>query len=171
MKNDRKPDDPHHTEKSTGPVVQDRMNRRLVRVAPTDTIEYTLRRMEAHAVRQLLVYGGDRLVGMLGDREIQRLAGPQAAGSAPETVEDVMRRDVDAISPCAPLAEAATRMLDHGVELRPGGLRSARPRWLPETIAVAADLRLKSFGATTMWRSLASSATRRRRSTSIPRSS
>jgi CBS domain-containing protein/predicted CoA-binding protein len=99
--------------------VQDRMNRRLVRVAPTDTIEYTLRRMEAHAVRQLLVYGGDRLVGMLGDREIQRLAGPQAAGSAPETVEDVMRRDVDAISPCAPLAEAATRMLDHGVDALP----------------------------------------------------
>ena len=119
MKNERKLDDPHHTEKRTGPVVQDRMNRKLVRVAPTDTIEYTLRRMEAHAVRQLLVYGGDRLVGMLGDREIQRLVGPQAPRSVPETVEDVMRRDVDAISPCAPLAEAATLMLDHGVDALP----------------------------------------------------
>ncbi len=73
-----------------------------------------------------VVDDGDRVIGMLAERDLLRhlttnyLQGaPAAAPAAPRTVRDVMTRQVFCVSPDQPLAEVATVMTNKDVERVP----------------------------------------------------
>lgn len=95
--------------------VSDLMHTHPITVRPEDTIRYAFRQLCAARIRHLLVMDGDRLVGIVTDRDI-RLALPSLpfVSDIAEMylrlddikVRDVMTRDVIAVRPETPLAAA-----------------------------------------------------------------
>jgi CBS domain-containing protein len=110
----------------SGRQVMDWMVRDPVTIGPKATVAEAELLLEAHRIRHLPVMDGDRLVGMITDRDI-RLASmprPRKESAHPDAllplvrVEQVMTRDPATASPELPIAEAARAMLEH----RYGGL-------------------------------------------------
>jgi CBS domain-containing protein len=102
------------------------MVRNPVPIGPKATVAEAEALLEALRIRHLPVLEGDRLVGLITDRDI-RLASmprPRWEPSQPDAllrlirVEQVMTRDPVTASPHMPIAEAARLMLEH----RYGGL-------------------------------------------------
>ncbi len=100
--------------------IRDLMNTRPIAVRPDDTIRYAFRQLCALRIRHLLVMEGDRLVGIVTDRDI-RLALPSLPFVADIAdlylklddlkVRDVMSRDVVTVSPDTPVAVAVDLFL------------------------------------------------------------
>ncbi|SHG54630.1 CBS domain-containing protein [Massilia sp. CF038] len=75
-------------------TIQDVMTRDVQRIAPTDTVRRAAQLMDEFNVGSIPVCDGDKLVGMVTDRDITVRS--TAAGQSPETtrVADVMSTDV-----------------------------------------------------------------------------
>lgn len=69
-------------------------------------------------VRHLPVVDGDRVVGMVSERDVLGTLLPQAAGKASlaaPSVRDVMSEEIVAVPPDATLAEVIDKLIDHRV--------------------------------------------------------
>jgi len=114
---------------SAQPVrVRDLMTPDPITVPPETPVPEARRLMERHRIRHLLVTRGDRLVGIVTDRDI-RLNLPSPATSlsvwevnyllAKLTVEQVMTRSVITIAPEREARAAAALMLEHRIGALP----------------------------------------------------
>jgi acetoin utilization protein AcuB len=95
------------------------MRRSPITVSPSDTLHHAMKMLETWRIRHLPVVEGDRIVGMVSDRDVKRAApSPFDLAGAKEfvrltggvTVKEVMARDVATISQFAPIEEAAAVM-------------------------------------------------------------
>lgn len=99
--------------------VMDRMRRSPVSVNRSDTLDHALRTLETWKIRHLPVVEGDRLVGIVSDRDLKKAApSPFDRETAEEflsltravTVKEVMSKEVATVSPYCPIEEAASLM-------------------------------------------------------------
>ncbi len=107
--------------------VSDFMSREPVTVGPDDKLRQSIEKMRMHACRRLPVLEGDRLVGIISDRDVRlALNSPYVLRERwyDETMVDTtpvrvcMTSEVVTVSPDMPLAEAAAVMRDRKI----GGL-------------------------------------------------
>ena len=108
--------------------VMDRMRTSPVSVSRSDTLDRALRTMELWKIRHLLVVEGDRVVGIISDRDLKKAApSPFDRDTAEEylrltsavTIKEVMSGDVVTISPHAPIEEAANLMFQKRIGALP----------------------------------------------------
>ena len=101
-------------------LVQDIMQTKLYTVTPETTLPEALRLTGQRGVRHLPVLRGERLVGILSDRDLkQAMASPATSLEAHELrylldrlrVEEIMTRAVITIGPTAPIEDAARLMM------------------------------------------------------------
>ena len=85
-------------------LVRDHMSRRIVGVAPHDTVQRAQEIMREHGVRHLPVLRGSRLAGILSDRDLR------GARQSTKWVQDLMTLNPISISPDAAVDEAAGMM-------------------------------------------------------------
>lgn len=97
-------------------TVSEIMTRNVYRIAPDDNVRHAAQMMEEFDVGAIPVCDGDRLVGMLTDRDITVRS--TAAGQAPEAtrVGDVMSTDVCTCTPEQSVDELLGQM--GGVQIR-----------------------------------------------------
>ena len=91
------------------------MTRRPVTVAPRDTLLDAQEKMIAGGFRRLPVVEGDRLVGILTDRDL----GPHSGHLRETRVTAAMTENPLTITPATPLEAAARRMLDTKLDSLP----------------------------------------------------
>ncbi len=70
-----------------------RMTKKVITVAPGDTLALAAQRLSAHRIHRLPVVEGEKLVGILSDTDLRNVA----AGD--RTVDEAMTRDVITLSP------------------------------------------------------------------------
>lgn len=100
------------------------MTRQLITVAPEDSVEKAVQLFRQRRVRHLLVLKGDRLVGILSDRDLVHALEPVRAKEKkmlnvgglfflmePLEVREIMSRDVITIAPDASVQDAAAVMV------------------------------------------------------------
>jgi acetoin utilization protein AcuB len=101
-------------------LVQDVMQTKLFTVTPETTLPEALRLTGQRGVRHLPVLDGDRLVGIVSDRDLKRvMASPATSLEAHELrylldhlrVEEIMTRTVITIGPTFPIEDAARQMV------------------------------------------------------------
>ena len=109
-------------------LVQDVMQTKLHTVTPATTLPEALRLTSQRGVRHLPVLDGDRLVGILSDRDLKRaMASPATSLEVHELnylldrlrVEEIMTRTVITISRLAPIEEAAWLMVQEKIGALP----------------------------------------------------
>jgi acetoin utilization protein AcuB len=95
------------------------MRRSLVSVAQTDTLDHALTTLKRFNIRHLPVVKGDRVVGIVSDRDVKRAAPspfdyPTAeefrAFTSAVTVKEIMTKEVVTVAPLTPIEEAAGLM-------------------------------------------------------------
>ena len=101
----------------------DLMSRKLITVAPDDTVEVAVKLLRQRGVRHLLVMKTDRLVGIVSDRDIKRAMDPTRTKKKllgigglyfllePILVREIMTPDPVTIGPGLPAQEAAAVMV------------------------------------------------------------
>ena len=108
--------------------VQDVMTICPMTVPPTTRLHEARKRMQEGRIRHLLVVDGDRLVGVVTDRDIRlNSASPATSLSAWElnylldrlTVGEIMATGVIAITPAEDVAVAARLMIEHRIGCLP----------------------------------------------------
>jgi acetoin utilization protein AcuB len=101
-------------------LVQDVMQTKLFTVTPETTLPEALRLTGQRGVRHLPVLDGDRLVGILSDRDLKRaMASPATSLEVHELtylldrlcVAEIMTRAVITIGPTSPIEDAARLMV------------------------------------------------------------
>lgn len=110
----------------TSQRVRDWMAQNPVTVGPKAPVAQANTLLEAHRIRHLPVVDGDRLVGIITDRDVRLASMPRPRLESPHSnallqlirVEQVMTPNPRTVSPDRPIAEAAALMLEH----RYGGL-------------------------------------------------
>lgn len=127
------------------------MSSRVVAIRPEDTIRHAFRQLCAQRIRHLLVMEGDRLVGIVTDRDI-RLALPSLPFVADIAemylklddvkVRDVMTRDVLTVTPDTSLRTAVDLFLHHVISGLPVMADGRAVGILTETDALRALRRL-----------------------------
>lgn len=109
-------------------LVRDLMTRTVITVPPTVPVTTARSLMSRERIRHLLVIEGERLVGMVTDRDIRlNLASPATSLSVWElnyllarlTVGEVMTRSVLIVDPARDARDAARIMLDHRIGALP----------------------------------------------------
>ena len=85
-------------------LARDHMSRRIVAVAPRDSLERARELMREHGVRHLPVLRRSRIAGILSDRDLR------SAAASIKYVQDVMSLNPTAISPDTAVDEAASIM-------------------------------------------------------------
>lgn len=99
--------------------VKDRMRRSLVSVAQSDTLDHALTTLKRFNIRHLPVVKGDRVVGIVSDRDVKKAAPspfdyPTAeefrAFTSAVTVKEIMTKEVVTVTPLTPIEEAASLM-------------------------------------------------------------
>ena len=108
-------------------LVEKRMKRDPVRVGPEDSFRHAMTLIRQKGIRHLPVVEGDRLVGIVTDRDI-RQASPSPATSLEihelhyllekVKVREIMTKKVYTVTPDTPIEEAARLMIMHKI----GGL-------------------------------------------------
>ena len=71
--------------------------------------------MHEHGIRHLPVMHGNRLVGVISDRDVAIISSLDGVDPQLITVEDAMTSDVLTVQPDAPLDEVATLMAELGM--------------------------------------------------------
>lgn len=108
--------------------VMDRMRRSPVTVNQSDTLHHAIKTLETWKIRHLPVVEGDRLVGIISDRDVKRAApSPLDLETVEEfitltsgvTVKEIMAKDVVTISQHAPIEEAAVLMCERRIGALP----------------------------------------------------
>jgi CBS domain-containing protein len=95
-------------------IVPDVINgQALHKVAPTESVRHTARLMREKKVAAVLVMDGDRLVGIITERDMT--ARVIAAGANPDTtlVRDVMTPNPDTLGPDDKASDAIRMMREH----------------------------------------------------------
>jgi acetoin utilization protein AcuB len=109
-------------------LVGRRMRRSLITVTKETTLVKARELLHAHRIRHLPVVEGDRLLGILTDRDIREASPSRAAGfSSDQTaaflftvpVCEVMVTDVRTVSPYTTVEEAARLMIEHKIGCLP----------------------------------------------------
>jgi acetoin utilization protein AcuB len=98
------------------------MTRDPVRVAVTCPVGRVVRLMEVQRIRHLLVMDGERLAGIVSNRDVRALLvddvrRPPLSAGAP--VSEAMTEGVVTASPATPLTDAAREMLDRKIGALP----------------------------------------------------
>jgi acetoin utilization protein AcuB len=96
-------------------LVMTYMTRKPVTVTPRDTLIDAQGKMNAGSFRRLPVVEGDRLVGMITDRDL----GPHSGHLRETRVTAAMTENPLTITPATPLEAAARRMLDTKLDSLP----------------------------------------------------
>jgi CBS domain-containing protein len=91
--------------------VADRMSRDLLTTEPGSTLREAAQQMVARRVGSIMVCDGERLVGILTERDILGLF---ARGELEARVADVMTRNPETVEPDESLAQARLVMLHGG---------------------------------------------------------
>lgn len=99
-------------------TVRDWMTHRPEMVPVDYPIKAALGRMQEQEIRHLLVVDGDRLVGVVSNRDVRRLLATGRAPSLDDPVGRVMTEDPVTVAPETPVTTAARLLL----ERRIGGL-------------------------------------------------
>ena len=99
------------------------MSRKLITVAPEDSVEVAVQLLRQRGIRHLLVMKNDRLVGIISDRDVKRTLDPTRTKRKllgvgrlyfllePIPVREIMTRDVVTIAPDLTAQEAASIMV------------------------------------------------------------
>jgi len=99
--------------------VKDRMRRSLVSVAQSDTLDHALTTLKRFNIRHLPVVKGDRVVGIVSDRDVKKAAPspfdyPTAeefrAFTSAVAIKEIMTKEVVTVAPLTPIEEAASLM-------------------------------------------------------------
>ena len=101
-------------------TVRDWMSREPVTVTSDSPIEHAIRLMRARGIRHLLVMDGERLAGIVSNRDVRRLllGGEQTIPpSAP--VSRIMTEALVTVSPQTSLTVAARELLDRKIGALP----------------------------------------------------
>ncbi len=108
--------------------VVDRMRSSPVTIGRKDTLDHAMKTMETFKIRHLPVVEGDRVIGIVSDRDLKKAApSPLDRDSAEEflrftsavTIKEVMSKEVLTISPYCPIEEAAARMFKEKIGALP----------------------------------------------------
>jgi acetoin utilization protein AcuB len=103
--------------------VADLMSRKLITVAPDDTVEVAVQLLRRRGVRHLLVMKKNKLVGILSDRDLKRAMDPGRTKKKllgigglyfllePILIREIMTRDVVSVGPDLSAQEAARIMV------------------------------------------------------------
>lgn len=94
------------------PTVQRYMTMGAVTVEPTASIKQAAALMKKHRIRHLPVVKGERLVGIVSDRDLAMAANTTGVNAATEPVKSAMTRAPLTVSPDAPLDQVAFDMAD-----------------------------------------------------------
>ncbi|HYX85904.1 MAG TPA: CBS domain-containing protein [Gaiellales bacterium] len=97
--------------RSENELVSAVMTGRLLTAHASDQLAEAARRMADRRVGAILVAEGDRLTGILTERDILRAAG---RGTVEGTVAEWMTPDPDTVGPSATIGEAAAMMVHGG---------------------------------------------------------
>ena len=99
--------------------VKDRMRRSLVSLSQSDTLDHALMTLRRFNIRHLPVVEGDRVVGIVSDRDVKKAAPSPfdyptveefRAFTSAVIVKDIMTKDVVTVSPLTPIEDAACLM-------------------------------------------------------------
>ncbi len=112
--------------------VADLMSRKLITVAPDDTVDRVVKLLRYRGVRHLLVLEAGEVVGIVSDRDFKRALDPQRGRKKkvmnvgglffllePVYVHEIMSRGVIAIAPTASVPQAASIMVKHRIGALP----------------------------------------------------
>ncbi len=108
--------------------VMDRMRRSPVTIGRNDTLDHALRTLETRKIRHLPVVEGDRLIGIVSDRDLKKAApSPFDRDTAEEflrltsavTIKEVMSKEAVTTSPHSPIEEAASLMFQKRIGALP----------------------------------------------------
>jgi len=109
-------------------LVGRRMRKSLITVTKDTSLEEARNLLHSHRIRHLPVVEGDRLMGILTDRDIRQASPSSTAGiDADRTaaflaqipVGKAMVRDIRTVSPYTTIEEAARLMIDHKIGCLP----------------------------------------------------
>jgi acetoin utilization protein AcuB len=109
-------------------LIQDIMQPAVVTASLATTLPKLLDRMRSRGIHHLPVLDGDRLVGILSDRDLKSsMASLSVSRSAPEcerlvaelTAADLMTRTVVTVGPLAPAEDAALLLVQHHIHALP----------------------------------------------------
>ena len=101
-------------------TVRDWMSREPVTVTPEASVEHVIRLMRARAIRHLLVMDGERLAGIVSNRDVRRLLlGGEHSIPPSAPVRQVMTESPVTVSPETPLTVAARELLDRKIGALP----------------------------------------------------
>jgi CBS domain-containing protein len=96
------------------------MTREPVSIAPDCPVRQALALMERAGVRHLLVVDGDRLTGIVSNRDVRRLlGGTELPASLTAPVSRIMSEGPVTVPPDAPIAVAARLLLDERIGALP----------------------------------------------------
>ncbi|PWB81088.1 MAG: acetoin utilization protein AcuB [Candidatus Methylomirabilota bacterium] len=135
--------------------VKDRMRRSLVSVAQSDTLDHALTTMKRFNIRHLPVVKGDRVVGIVSDRDVKKAAPspfdyPTAeefrAFTSAVTVQEIMTKEVMTVAPLTPIEEAASLMSRKRIGALPVVQEGRLIGMLTETDVL--DVMIEMMGAT-----------------------
>lgn len=94
------------------PPVRAVMTESPVSVSTVTSISRAWTLMQEHRIRHLPVVDGDRVVGILSDRDLHLVKTMRGVDPDDVGVDETMVRDPFTLSPDVPLAEAARRMAE-----------------------------------------------------------
>lgn len=109
-------------------LVGRRMRTSLITVTKEATLGQARELLHSHRIRHLPVMEGDRLVGILTDRDIRQASPSSTAGISPDRtaaflaqipVTEAMVRDVRTVSPYTTIEEASRLMIEHKIGCLP----------------------------------------------------
>ena len=109
-------------------LVGRRMRTSLITVTKEATLAQARELFHSHRIRHLPVVEGDRLLGIVTDRDIRQAAPSSAAGFKPDQiaaflaqipVTEAMVRNVRTVSPFTTVEEAAKLMIEHKIGCLP----------------------------------------------------
>src|SRR5581483_6130882 len=96
------------------------MTRDPVAVSPETSVRRVAVLMRSQQIRHVLVVDGDRLVGIVSERDVRGRPGEGEAGLSPDwPVSRVMSEPPVTVTPGTPLTEAARAMLDRKIGALP----------------------------------------------------
>jgi CBS domain-containing protein len=104
-------------------TVGDMMTREVVTLREEQNLGQVMAGLERFGFRHLPVVDGDKLVGLVTQRDLLSASVSSLRGSAPRALDaslqenvfiaTIMNRDIDTVTPDTPIVEAARRMRDH----------------------------------------------------------
>lgn len=94
------------------PTVQRYMTTSALTVQQDATLEHAISIMKDNQVRHLPVLEGERLVGILSQRDVAMAAGLKGVDPKVEPVKSAMSSDVLTVSPDSPLDQVALEMAE-----------------------------------------------------------